>query len=121
MPGTGIYCSGANVIRKAGEGISASGAEEIFLNDVIGQAESAINAATRKNWTDNYAALNADVKQILKEAASNLAAIYAISYDMSGYSSRAEAETMLNVLKTRFDECVELLKEINVQTFIMRE
>ena len=81
------------------------------------QAESVINVATRFNWSDAYAGLNADVKGILKEAASNLAAIYVISYDMSGFTSRIEAEDMINVLRDGFLRNLSLLRDVKKQDF----
>ena len=83
------------------------------------QAESEINAATRYNWSDAYSGLNVDVKGILKEAASNLAAIYVIQFDMSGYTSRIEAEDMINVLRDGYLRCLSILRDIKAQTFMM--
>ena len=82
------------------------------------QAESFINNAIRINFTDLYAGLNADVKYILNEAASCLAAIKVINYDMSGYTSRIEAETMMDVLRDCAERCIGLLMDKNVTTFL---
>src|SRR3990167_9608338 len=99
MADTGIFATTAEVQRKAGDGASTTSKAEAYVNDFMTQAESEINAATRYNWSDKYATLNVDVKGILKQAASNLAAIYVISYDMGGYTSRTEAENMVNILR----------------------
>lgn len=96
---TGIFCTIAEVERKAGANVSAVSKAEAYVDDYTTQAESFINTMIRFNFSDNYAALNVDVKGILKEVASNLAAIYAISYDMSGFTSRIEAEDMVNILR----------------------
>jgi len=80
--------------------------------------ESFINTATRTNYSDSYASLNADVKRILSEAASNLVAIYGISYDMSGYTSRIEAEDMINILWSRFNQCIAMLMDQKSVTYI---
>lgn len=90
-----------------------------FAVDVwLVEAESFINATTRFNWTDQYASLNADTKYILNDTASSLAAMKCISYDMSGYTSRFEATTMLNVLRDNVMRGIDLLKESEVKTFI---
>ena len=82
------------------------------------QAESLINAITRFNWSDVYSTLNVDTKGLLKEAASNIAAIYAIQYDMSGFTSRVEAEDMINVLRDAALRAMSLLRDKKVKEFI---
>jgi len=116
---TGIFATTAEIGYKAGAGKSSVSSAEAYTNSFIAQAESYINARTMYNWSDAYAALNADVKGILKECASNIAAMYVIQYDMSGYTSRAEAQTMLNVLRDRVEADIEVLKEIAKRDFIV--
>lgn len=82
------------------------------------QVESQINLVTRFNWSDAYSGLNADTKGILKEVASNLAAIYVIIYDMSGYTSRVEAEDMINVLRDAALRGMALLRDKKSEDFI---
>jgi len=119
MADTGIFATTEEVQRKAGENASTTSNTEAYINDFISQAESEINAVTRYNWSDAYSELNVDVKGILKEAASNLAAIYVIQYDMSGFTSRIEAEDMINILRDGYLRCIQILKDIKSQTFIL--
>ena len=65
-----------------------------------------------------YASLNVDVKGILKETASNLAAIYVITYDMGGYTSRVEAEDMINVLRDAALRNLALLRDKKTKDFM---
>ena len=118
MADTGIFATTAEVSRKAGANASATSNVEAYINDFMTQAESKINDLSQFNWSDVYDDLNADVKGILKEAASNLAAMYVIQYDMSGFSSRFEAETMLDVLKDGFNQALSLLKDIKKRDFM---
>lgn len=111
MVDTGIFATTAEVIRKAGANASSTSASEAYINDYMTQVESFINVVTRKNWSDAYSGLNADVKGLLKLAASNMAAIYVIEYDMSGYSSRTEAENMINILWDAANSAIQLLKD----------
>lgn len=118
MADTGIFCTTAEVLRKAGANASAVSVTEAYTNDYVAQAESYINTRTLYNWSDVYATLDADVKSILKDAASSLAAIYVIQYDMSGFTSRQEALIMINILWARVESCCrELEKEAN-RTFV---
>ena len=82
------------------------------------QAESLINVICRFNFSDNFGAQNVDTKGLLKEAASNIAAIYAIQYDMSGFTSRIEAEDMINVLRDAALRAMSLLRDKKQQRFM---
>jgi len=115
---TGIFCTNAEVLRKAGANASATSSAVAYTDDYITQAESLINTLCQFNWSDVYAALDVDVKGILKEAASNKAAMYVIIYNMSNFTSRYEAETMLDVLKDGFNQALSLLKDIKKRDFI---
>lgn len=121
MADTGIFATTAEVQRKVGVNASTTSNVEAFINQYMTEAESYINVVSGKNWSDDYAALNADVKGILKEAASNLAAIYVLNYDfglISAATSRNEAEDRVTVLWERFLQCIEALKEIGTTKFI---
>lgn len=118
MADTGIFATTVEVQRKAGANASTTSNVEAYINDYMTQTESLINAVCRYNFSDNYATLNADVKGLLKEAASNIAAIYVIQYDMSGFSSRVEAEDMINILRDAALRALSLLRDKKVQDFI---
>jgi len=122
---TTLCTSGAAII-KAGANISTSingltdpnnvsvGAVDSWIN----QAEAFISSNTRYDWVTNYASLDANNKKILEEAASSLAAMYCINYDLSGYTSRIEAETMLDVLRDTVMRCLSLLRDKKTEEFI---
>ena len=118
MADTGIFATTAEVQRKTGSGASATANVEAYINDYMTQAESFINAATRKNWSDIYSTLNVDVKGLLKEAASDLAAIYVIQFNMSGYTSRVEAEDMVNILRDAALRCIAVLRDQKTEDFM---
>lgn len=118
MGDNGIFATTAEVGYKAGSGKSATSAAEAYVNSFMTQVESEINATCRYNFSDNYASLNADTRGILKMVASNLAAIYVIMYDMSGYTSRIEAEDLINVLRDAALRGLALLKDKKITDFI---
>ena len=82
------------------------------------RAESIINCVCKNNFSDSFATDNIDVKQILSDFCSSFVAIEAISYDMSGYTSRIEAEDMINVLRDGMLRSMSILRNQNVVTFI---
>lgn len=111
MAHTGIFATSDEIKTKAGENVDTTGSTEARINALCLQAESYINITSRYNWSDEYSGLNADVKGILSEAESCFVAFYLIQFNMSGYTTRVEAEDMITILKVRFNECIELLKD----------
>ena len=107
---------------KAGAGVSATSKAEAFANSYAAQAENLINCAARKVFavdTAAFTALPATTKQLLTEVASNLMALYAIQYDMSGFTSRVEAEDMVNILRDAALRGLSILRDVKTQSFLM--
>ena len=115
---TGIFATTAEVERKAGANASSVSKAEAYVNQYLTEAESEINVLTRFNWSDAYAGLDVDVKGILKNVASNLAAIMVIQYDFSGFTSRTEAEDMINVLRDSALRGMSILRDKKQETFM---
>ena len=118
MADEGIFATTAEVSRKAGANASATSNVEAYINDFMTQAEAKINVMTGHNWSDAYTGLNTDVKGILKETASNLAAMYVINFDLSGFSTIYEAETMLDVLWNSFLQNISILRMVVKRDFM---
>ena len=75
------------------------------------QAEGVLNTATRYDWVANYTTVGINFKPILDDVISDMVAMKIINYDMSGYTSRLEATTMLDVLKDNMSRNMEILKD----------
>ena len=110
-------CTSGAIVIKAGINVSdtasTSGAIlEQFSND----AEGYINGITRYDWVANYNLIGTNFKTLLADASSCLAASYLIAYDMSGYTSRGEAESLINILYDRAFKAVEALKDEKLKT-----
>ena len=110
-----IVLSGA-CARKAGANVSTAITEAAWSEWMSG-AESTINVATRNNWTNSYTTMSEDVKYIIAETVSSLVAINAITYDMSGYTSRGEAEDMIVVLRDAAIRNISFLKDKKAEDF----
>jgi len=116
---TTTFCVSGAVLDKAGASRNtALDIDQTAMDRFVNQAESKINVACRYNFTDNYASLNDDVKRILEDTASSLAAMNVIAYDMSGYTSRGEAESMINVLRDGVLMNISILRDKKAQDFI---
>lgn len=111
--------SGA-VLVKAGANVSSviTADAGLEIEQFISEAESYVNMVTRINYSDTYSALNVDVKYVLNDVVSAKAAMNCIAYDMSGYTSRYEAETMLDVLNDAVLKGISLLKDKKQTDFI---
>ena len=119
MADEGIFASGAQGVRKAGlNANSTATSSEALLNDYMAQAESTINILSQVNWSDIYATLNTDTKKILTKAQTADVGNKIIAYDMSGYTSRFEAETILDVNKDDYNVALSLLKDHKKRLFI---
>lgn len=120
MAESATFCISGAVLDKAGGNVSGAFYvdNEAERNRINLQAESLINVETRKDWTAVYSGLSVKVKSILEDAASCWAAIELIKWDMSGYTSRIEAEDLINVLWAKFRKLVDILKDQKSVTFI---
>ena len=79
------------------------------------QAEAQIAVLTRKNWVTDYAAVTTNFKPVLDDAVSDLIAMRIVNYDMSGYTGKREAETILDVLRDSFSRILSVLDKDNVK------
>ena len=118
----GIYAPTiAEFTQKAGTNVNPAAIVEAFANQYALQAEGLINVAARQVFaadTAAFTALPAAGKKFLTEVASNLMAIYAIEYDMSGFASREEAEDMVDLLRDAALRGLGLLKDKKAVLFI---
>lgn len=106
-----LTSSGAAIV-KAGVGanslIVVSGAR---LGEWSDQSEGFIVAATNKDWVTDYSSVSADFQNHLDNISSSWIAKQIIAYDMSGYTSRAEAQTLLDVHDDIINDGIKILKE----------
>jgi hypothetical protein len=106
-----LFTSGS-CVRKAGlnanSTIVVSGSA---IQDWSDQAEGYIVAVTRRDWVDSYTSVDTHIKEILRQVGSAIVSKEIISYDMSGFTSRAEAQTMLDVQDDTVQRGIAILKD----------
>ena len=119
MADVGIYTKNADIQAVAGINANAT-AKAVAATDVyVLDVESSINSATRYNWSDAFTAgINADVGGILTETGACLCANKVIAADMSGFTSRGEAESMITLNRDTALRNLSILRDIKSQTFI---
>lgn len=118
MAYTGTLCTEAEIAMFAGENVDTTGATEANRNAWVAQAESFLCVLSRKNWIDAYSALNADVKRILSEYCARFAAVGEITYNMAGFTTRIEAEDMLNIHLHRMAQIEKILEDQKAVTYM---
>jgi hypothetical protein len=93
--------------------ISYAGNYATILDTWSDQIEGSINMMTRKDWVGSPAGVQ--FSAALSEAAACLIGNKIVNYDLSGYSSRAEAQTILNVNDDRATKIIMDLKDLKLQ------
>lgn len=81
----------------------------------INQAEGELCSTTRIDWIDKWASLSTSFSGAVSSAVASRAAMPIISYDMSGYTSRAEAQTMLDLLRDNYERSLKVLSDSKTQ------
>jgi len=116
---TATLCSSYAVMNKAGARASSTivGSSAI-MEQFINQAEAVICNELRYNAVTNYGGITVDGKKAFELACSNLAAIYVVNYDNSNFISRAESETILDVLNDGYERAIKQLKDEGVKTYL---
>ena len=107
------------VLIKAGANVSAvmTADANLEVEGFIEQAEGVVEAVSRYDYTGNWGTISGPAI-LAQQVVEDLAAIYCIEYDMSGYTSRIEAEDMVNILRDSALRGLSLLRDQKVVTFI---
>lgn len=103
---------------QAGENRDATGdveANHIVLQD---DAEGYLSNLLKFNLSTGFTGLTAGIKNIITEWAARYAGMSLILFNMAGYTSRVEAEDMVNVHLARMKAIEELLGRPDVQDFL---
>lgn len=121
MADAGQFAKDADILLRVGTNASATVKGAGWFDTIILDVEALINCVTRFDWStaDSTTAFNATVRGILIDTGACLAAIEGITWDMSGYTSRVEAEDMINVLRDRALFNLSLLRDKKVQDFVV--
>jgi hypothetical protein len=59
-------------------------------------------------------------RYMLQDYVSSMAAVGAINYNMSGFTSRQESLIMVNILWAKCQEVLRILKDVDVRSWILK-
>lgn len=114
----GVIVTVAEMTLMCGENVDATGYVEANQNIVALHAESYLSSIMHFNLTTGFAGLNAAVKSIVSEWAARYAAITFIAFNMAGFTTRQEAEDMIDIHAWRMAKIEELLRQPSNVTYI---
>ena len=112
-----VLTTEAEIVQKAGAGKSAAYNTAMMENAEL-RAIAMMGMVSRYFWHDNLPT-NIGIKNFLADIVSSYVAMEAITYDMSGYTSRVEAEDMINILRDGLLRNLGILREDKTKVFII--
>lgn len=111
MADEGTYATTAEVQRKVPVGSSSTANVEAYINQYIKESERVIDLQCNFDFYTNYASQSNAIKELLRQAASALAAIKVICYDIDGFGNVELVKLHMNNLWTEYDEVRDKLKD----------
>ena len=106
------FCTSQAIIDKAGSAASeAITTNATALAIFYDNAEAVVSTVSRFDYVTVSGSLQTNIKPILADAISDLAAIHVVAWDMVGYPSRIVAEDMINVLRDGALRNLSLLRD----------
>lgn len=122
MANAGQFAQDTDILLRCGTNVSATVKGANWFDTIILDVEAYINCFCRFDFStlDAATALNATVRGLLIDTGACLAAIQGINWDMSGFTTRAEAEDMITVLRDTALRNLAILRDKKTQKF-MRE
>lgn len=107
----------AEIALMSGQNVGA-GATADNNNVLVAHAESFLSNLLREDVIAGFAGYSDAKKQILSEYASRYAGMTLIANDMNAYTSRVEAESMVNIHVLRLAEIKLLLTTDDTVNFL---
>ena len=120
MADAGQFAQDADILLRVGTKASSTVKAAGWFDTIIIDVEGVINCVCRFDFStaDATSAITSTVRGILVDTGACLAAIEGIIWDMSGFTSRVEAEDMINVLRDIALRNLSILRDKKVQKFI---
>lgn len=113
MAFTGVLCTLSGIKVMAGENVDATGMDETFYNLLIGYAEQYLSLIGKYDFVANVSTLTTLGKEVLAEYCGRSVALSLIAYNMDSYTSRIEAEDMINIHLYRMKLIEKLISDQN--------
>ncbi len=93
---SGTITTEAEIVIMAGENVDSTGDTEANRNLLVAQAEGFLSGFIQDDVVVGFAGYDTVTKTMLNEWAARYTATALILFNMQGYTSRVEAEDMIN-------------------------
>lgn len=110
MADDGVYTTNAEIVAFAGNNANATAVTVAETDKIVLLVEAYVNVETGRNWSDDYAGLNVDVKGLLTLASATLCAMQIINYDPNSWQL-ATAQTKLDFLSFVHNQAMSTLRD----------
>lgn len=114
-----LFTTETEIDQKLGAGVNVA-FDTNMKQAAANRAESVINSAARYDFSTNALTLS-QYSGLLSDICSSLVAIEGITYDMSGYESLNEAQSMIDVQRDIALRGLGILRDKKVVTFLQGE
>ena len=105
-------CLSSAAVAKAGSGVNTDVLDDsVALASFSDAAEGEIVAETRRDFLTSYSDLHAGISGAVAAVCASKIAKQMIQYDMSGYTSLEQAQTMLDVQDDVVRKGMAILKD----------
>ena len=118
MAATSILCTDDEMNAMAGELVDVTGWTDANKTAWGIQAEAYLSMLVKYDLPTNVATLGAKFLFILHEYVARYTALAGIAYNMAGYTSRVEAEDMMNLHIFRMKQIERILKDEQALTLL---
>lgn len=108
----------AECTAMAGENVDATGYVEANQQAWANQASAYLCCLCKYDLVTNVATLTAQGKNIFAEYIARYVAMCAIAYNMAGFTSRIEAEDMINIHHMRMRAIEKILEQTDIKDFL---
>lgn len=116
---TGIIVTEAEINFMAGENVNSTGNSITNKNALTSQIEAYLSNLVKFNIVTNWNSLDSTLKVLFTEYAARYCAKQIISFNPSGFTSRIEAEDMINIHLYRMKLIEDILNKSSVQDFLV--
>ncbi len=117
MAYTGITATEAEIDQRSGANVSTDFTDTMKTQSLLA-AENFLNVTTGKNWSDDFGALDVDVKSLVTSFTASWVARDAINYDPDAIG-RSTAILKTNILRDIINISLAELKDKNTNQAFM--
>lgn len=113
------FCTSAHAKTKAGANANTTLTNDnTKLSAFSDEVEDILCNIARVDLITNYGSLTTNGKKVLQSVSSAMIAKRIINYDMMGYTSLAEAQTMLDILDNEEKIGIDQIKDDKVRAYL---